>query len=184
MARRSTRPRLPPSRLAQQFKTPLDLPMTGVADTILQTKLSELQAHARKAWNGLERKAVIEIVRAADYAAYIIHCSSEGTDSLDEEALDELRLILNGVAPALVVFLPLMKDGKGLPFGPSAPQNRPLDRLDALQFRHAGPLAALCRHGALRLGADRNGRRDHDADGDAPGYRGTDGRACRALADG
>ena len=70
---------------------------------------------------GREREAVIEIVRSADYAAFIIH-SSSGEESLDDESLDELRLILNGVAPALATFLPLMKGGRGLPFGPATPQ--------------------------------------------------------------
>src|ERR1700686_2840154 len=95
--------------------------MTSVAEPILREKLAELQARARKAWSGLEREAVIEIVRSADYAAYIVH-SSSGDESLDDESLDELRLILNGVAPALATFLPLMKGGKGLPFGPATPQ--------------------------------------------------------------
>lgn len=75
-----------------------------------------MQTHARKAWNGLEREAVIEIVRSADYAAYIIQNSS------DDESLDGLRLILTGIAPALATFLPLMDTGKGLPFRPATPQ--------------------------------------------------------------
>ena len=76
--------------------------MTSVAEPILQTKFSELQAQARKTWNGLEREAVIEIVRAADYAAYIIQCSSEGPDTLDKSALDDLRLILiEGMIPRM-----------------------------------------------------------------------------------
>lgn len=45
--------------------------MTCIAQPILREKLAELQAQARKAWAGLEREAVIEIVRSADYAAFI-----------------------------------------------------------------------------------------------------------------
>jgi hypothetical protein len=127
--------------------------MTGVAEPILQAKLSELQAHARKTWSGLEREAVIEIVRSADYAAYIIHCAS-GEESLDDEALDELRLILGGVAPALATFLPLMKGGKGLPFGPSAPQNARLTDSMLIEF---GRLARLQRFAAMeRYGLSRS----------------------------
>ena len=95
--------------------------MTAVAEPILQAKLVELQTQARKTWSGLEREAVIEIVRSADYAAYIIHSSSVD-DPLDDGALDELRLILNGVAPALATFFPLMTTGAGLPFAPATPQ--------------------------------------------------------------
>lgn len=40
--------------------------MTCIAEPILREKLAELQAQARKAWAGLEREAVIEIVRSAD----------------------------------------------------------------------------------------------------------------------
>lgn len=120
--------------------------MTSVAEPILQKKFDELQVQARKTWNGLEREAVIEIVRAADYAAYIIHCSKEGPDSLDEASLDELRLILNGVTPALATFLPLIKAGKGLPFGPSAPQVARW--IDSMLFEF-GTLARLQRFAAM-----------------------------------
>src|ERR1700704_5697347 len=95
--------------------------MTGAAEPLLQAKLAELQAQARKTWSGLEREAGIEVVRSADYAAYIIHSASSGR-SLDDESLDQLRLILHGVAPALATFLPLMEKGKGLPFRPAPPQ--------------------------------------------------------------
>ncbi|WP_119392813.1 hypothetical protein [Taklimakanibacter lacteus] len=120
--------------------------MTGVAEPILQTKFDELRAQARKTWNGLEREAVIEIVRAADYAAYIMHCSGEGPDSLDEASLDELQLILSGVASALATFLPLMKGGKGLPFGPSTPQVA--HWIDSMLFEF-GTLARLRRLAAM-----------------------------------
>jgi hypothetical protein len=128
--------------------------MTGVAEPILEAKLAELQAHARKTWSGLEREAVIEIVRSADYAAYIILCSSEAEEPLDRAALDRLRLILLGVAPALATFMPLMKGGRGLPFGPSAPQNVRLT--DAMLFRF-GTLARLQRFAAMeRYGLGRS----------------------------
>lgn len=120
--------------------------MAGVAEPLLQQNFAELQAHARKAWNGLEREAVIEIVRAADYAAYIIHCSAEGPDKLNEASLDDLRLILNGVAPALATFLPLMKGGKGLPFNPTTSQTARW--IDSMLFEF-GTLARLQRFAAL-----------------------------------
>ncbi|MEH2560791.1 hypothetical protein [Bradyrhizobium sp. AZCC 2289] len=122
--------------------------MTSVAEPILREKLAELQAQARKAWSGLEREAVIEIVRSADYAAYIIHSSS------GDESLDELRLILNSVAPTLATFLPLMKGGKGLPFGPATPQIA--DWIDSMLIEF-GKLARLQRFAAMeRYGLSRS----------------------------
>jgi len=127
--------------------------MTGVAEPILQAKLDQLQAQALKTWNGLERETVIEIVRSADYAAYIIH-SSSGDESLDDESLDGLRLILNGVAPALATFLPLMREGKGLPFGPATPQIA--DWIDSMLIEF-GKLARLQRFAAMeRYGLSRS----------------------------
>ncbi|MBR0841328.1 hypothetical protein JQ607_14110 [Bradyrhizobium liaoningense] len=128
--------------------------MSGVAEPILQTKLVDLQAQARRTWNGLEREAIIEIVRSADYAAYIIHCASEAENSLDEAARDELRLILLGVAPALATFLPLMKGGRGLPFGPATPQTARW--IDQMLFEF-GTLARMQRFAALeRYGLARS----------------------------
>ena len=129
--------------------------MAEVAAPLLQAKFAELQAYARKTWSGLEREAVIEIIRSADYAAYIIHCSLEGPDTLGEAALDELRLILLGVAPALATFMPLIKKGgRGLPFAPSAPQDVRLT--DAMLFQF-GTLARLQRFGAMeRYGLGRS----------------------------
>jgi hypothetical protein len=127
--------------------------MTGVAEPILQAKLAELQEQVRKAWSGLEREAVIEIVRSADYAAYIIHSSSED-DRLDNDSLDELRLILNGVSPALATFLPLLNGGAGLPFGPAAPQT--VRWVDSMLFEF-GKLARLQRFAAMeRYGLGRS----------------------------
>jgi hypothetical protein len=128
--------------------------MTGVAEPLLQKKFAELQAHARKTWNGLERQAVIEIVRSADYAAYIIHSSSEGPDSLDEESVDDLRLILSGVAPALATFLPLIKGDRGLPFGPATTEI--VQWIDSM-LHEFGRLARLQRFAALeRYGLSRS----------------------------
>lgn len=128
--------------------------MTSVAEPILRTKFDELQAQARETWNGLEREAVIEIVRAADYAAYIIHCSAEGPDSLDGTSLDRLRVILLGVAPALATFLPSMKGGRGLPFNPSTLQ---IARLTDQMLFDFGTLARLQRFAAMeRYGLGRS----------------------------
>ncbi len=128
--------------------------MMGIAEPILQKKFDELQAQVCKTWNGLEREAVIEIVRSADYAAYIIQCASEADNSLNAVARDELRLILLGVAPALATFLPLIKGGRGLPFGPAAPQTaRWIDRM-LFEF---GTLARMRRFAALeRYGLARS----------------------------
>lgn len=128
--------------------------MTGVAEPILQEKFAELQAQARRTWNGLEREAVIEIVRSADYAAYIILCSSEAEEPLDRAASDRLRLILLGVAPALATFMPLMKGGRGLPFGPATPQI--VGWVDSMLLEF-GTLASLQRFAAMeRYGLGRS----------------------------
>lgn len=127
--------------------------MTSIAEPILRAKFAELQAHARKMWNGLEREAVIEIVRSADYAAYIIHCASDD-DSLGDDALDELTLILSGVAPALGTFLPLMRGDKGLPFRPATPQIASWIDSMLIEF---GKLARLQRFAAMeRYGLSRS----------------------------
>jgi hypothetical protein len=91
--------------------------MTGEAESILQAKFAELQGRVRELWAGLEREAVIEIVRSADYAAFI-----SSIMPADDPGRERLRLILDGVAPALATFLPKVVNGRAaLPFGPATP---------------------------------------------------------------
>lgn len=120
--------------------------MSLVAETTLRRKLAELQAHVRKAWAGLEREAVIEIVRSADYAAFINYIMPAGDPSRTS-----LRLILHGVAPALATFLPSMvTGGRGLPFGPASPRLVSLTDSMLTEFGRIAELqrlAELERHG-------------------------------------
>jgi hypothetical protein len=90
--------------------------MTGLAEAILETKVAELQARVAEAWRDRERQAIIEIVRSADYAAFVNRFMA-----VDGSGRQDVRLILAGVASALATFLPkVANSGAGLPFGPAS----------------------------------------------------------------
>lgn len=85
----------------------------GALDSLLHTKLAELETRALTVWSGHEREAVIEVVRAADEAAFAVRFF------LEDPHRDLRRIVLSGVAPALATLLPRMTGGAGLPFSPS-----------------------------------------------------------------
>ncbi len=124
--------------------------MTGEAEPILLNKFAELQARVRELWSGVEREAVIEIVRAADYAAFINSIMPAG-----DQGKESLRLILDGVAPALSALLPrIVNAGAGLPFGPTTPEKAKLADGMLAEF---GKIAELQRLAALeRYGLSRS----------------------------
>src|ERR1051326_2238477 len=112
------------------------------AEAMLAPRLAELEKRAREVWKGVERQAVIEIVRSADEAAFAIRFLSQG-----EADARTFQTTLHGVAPALATFLPALKgSGPGLPFGPSNPATASWMNGMLLEF---GKIAELQRIAAL-----------------------------------
>ena len=86
-----------------------------MVEAVFQAKLAELKVRVLDVWQGHEREAVIEIVRAADEAAFATRFFPE-----DDPNRKTRRIILSGVAGALATFLPAIKhSGPGLPFSPT-----------------------------------------------------------------
>ena len=121
---------------------------------MLAPRLAELEKRAREVWKGVERQAVIEIVRSADEAAFAIRFLSQG-----EADARTFQTTLHGVAPALATFLPALKgSGPGLPFGPSNPATASWMNGMLLEF---GKIAELQRIAALeRYGLCKSERID------------------------
>ena len=122
----------------------------GEAEALFQAKTAELQKLCCDGWKGRERIGVWEIVRAADYAAFL-----QKYNEVDQPTYERQWRILRGVAPALAALMPSMKaaPGEGLPKFASFPQiadwtDNVLDELGKAGMMHR--LASLARYGLAK----------------------------------
>src|SRR5947209_10615247 len=120
------------------------------AEAIFEAKTSELQKLCCYGWKGRERIGVLEIVRAADHAAYL-----QQYNDIDQSTYERQWRILRGLAPALTALLPLVKaaPGEGFPRFASFPQladwtDAMLDELGKAGMMHR--LASLARYGLAK----------------------------------
>jgi len=115
----------------------------SATESVLEAKTKEIQVLALRAWKGYERLGLIEIVRAADQAAFSVNFLPA-----EQPAWEHHWHTLFGVAPAFAAFLPLIdaQPGTGIPWMPSTEQSAAWT--DSLLYE-LGKVAALHRLAGL-----------------------------------